>query len=250
MDDLSRALDEALLSDLECPVCMEYMVPPIQLCTNGHSICSRCRQSVQYCPTCRAKFSEIRCLALENIARSQKYPCANRLGGCIELFSIEHIAEHQAVCVYRKIKCPFQINWKCSWKGFKSDLKEHAKAAHPECYFEESTLRSSLFSDRILTVLSCFGELFVHYKRIQDGRLYCAVQLIGTSCEASKYKCEFTLRAANGIEQISNTFLVRSFTEDWQTSFNSGKCLCLDEVTVRNFLVGNNLNLTVTLSRV
>jgi uncharacterized OB-fold protein len=31
MDDLSRALDEGVLSDLECPVCMEYMVPPIQL---------------------------------------------------------------------------------------------------------------------------------------------------------------------------------------------------------------------------
>ena len=107
-----------------------------------------------------------------------------------------------------------------------------------------------MFWDRILTVLSCFGKLFVHYKRIQDGRLYCAAQLIGTSSEASKYKCEFTLRAANGIEQISKTFLVRSSTEDWETSFNSGKCLRLDEATVRNFLVGNNLNLTVTLSKV
>jgi uncharacterized OB-fold protein len=34
------ALDEALLSDLECPECMEYMVPPIKLCNNGHNICS------------------------------------------------------------------------------------------------------------------------------------------------------------------------------------------------------------------
>jgi E3 ubiquitin-protein ligase SIAH1 len=250
MDVKSRAVDEALLKELECPVCMQYMVPPIKLCTNGHNICSKCRERVQHCPTCRARFSEIRCLALENIARRQEYPCANRRSGCLELFSIEHIAEHHTLCVYGKIKCPFHINWNCSWKGFKSDLKEHAKAAHPECYFEETTLRSSLFCDRILTVLSCFGELFVHYKRIQDGRLYCAVQLIGTSSEASKYKCEFTLRATNGIEQISKTFLVRSFTEDFESSFNSGKCLRLDEVTVTNFLVGNNLKLTVTLSTV
>jgi len=247
---MSRALDEALLKDLECPVCMEYMVPPIKLCTNGHNVCSRCRQTVQWCPTCRAKFSDVRCLALENIARRQKYPCVNKEGGCLELFSIEHIDEHQAVCVYGKIKCPFKIKCYCSWKGFKSDLKEHAKTAHPGCFFEESTLRSSLFSDRILTILSCFGELFVHYKRIQDGRLYCAVQLIGTSSEASKYKCEFTLRAANGIEQISNTFLAQGYSEDFESSFNSGKCLRLDEVTVRNFLVGNKLNLTVTLSTV
>ena len=90
----------------------------------------------------------------------------------------------------------------------------------------------------------------MYYKRRVDGRLHCAVHLIGTSSEASKYKCEFTLRAANGIEQISKILLVRSFTEDFESSFNSGKCLRLDEVTVRNFLVGNNLNLTVTLSTV
>ena len=250
MDDLSRALEEALLRDLECPVCMEYMVPPIKLCMSGHNICSRCRWTVQRCPTCRAKFSEIRNVALENIVRRQMYPCANRQNGCLDLFSIEHIAEHQAVCVHGKIKCPFHVNRKCSWKGFKSNLKEHAKTAHPEGYFEESTLRSSLFLDGILTVLSCFGELFVHYKRIQDGTLYCAVQLIGTSSEASKYKSEFTLRATNGIEQISKTFLVQGYSEDWETSFNSGKCLRLDEATVRNFLVGNKLNLTVTLSTV
>jgi len=250
MDDISRALDEALLSDLECPVCMEYMVPPIKLCTNGHNICSKCRGTVKCCPTCRAEFSEIRNVALENIVRRQKYPCTNRERGCLELLSIEHINEHIFVCMYGKIKCPFQVNWNCSWNGFKSDLKEHAKAAHSECFFEESTLRSSLFSDRILTVLSCFGELFVHYKRICNGTLYCAVQLIGTNSEASKYKCEFTLRAANGVEQISNTFFVRSYTEDFEVSFNSGKCLRLDEATVRNFLVQNNLRLTVKLSKV
>ena len=133
---MSRALDEALLSDLECPVCMQYMVPPIKLCTNGHNICSRCRGTVQRCPICRAKFSEIRNVILENIIRRQNYPCANRQSGCLELLSIENIAEHKAVCIYEKIKCPFQINWNCSWKGFKSDLKEHAQAAHTGCFFE------------------------------------------------------------------------------------------------------------------
>ena len=249
MDDLTRALDEALLKDLECPVCMEYMVPPIKLCANGHNICSKCRGRVTCCPTCRSKFSEIRCLALENIARRQKYPCANRQIGCRELLSIEHIAKHQAVCEYGKIKCPIQIKWKCSWKGFKGNFKEHAKSAHPGCFFEGSEVRSPQVSD-IMVILSCFGELFVYYKRIQDGRLYGAVQLIGTSSEASKYKCEFTLRAANGIEQISKIFLVRSYAEDFETSFNSLKYLCFDEALERSFLVQNDLNLTVTLSKV
>ena len=248
MDGLTRAVDEALLKDLECPVCMEYMVPPIKLCKNGHNICSKCRGSAKRCPICRFKFSEIRNVALENIARRQNYPCLNRQSGCLELFSVEHIAKHHAACVYGKIKCPFKLNMNCSWNGYKSDLNEHAKAAHPKYFFESSTLNSPLILDGVMSLLSCFGELFVHYKRLVDGTLYCAVQLIGTSSEASKYKCEFTLRAANGIEQISKTFLVRSYAEDFETSLNSGKCLRLFEVTVRSFVVQNNLNLTVTLS--
>jgi hypothetical protein len=68
--------------------------------------------------------------------------------------------------------------------------------------------------------------------------------------EASKYKCEFALRAANGIEQISKTFLVHGYSEDWETIFNSGKYLSLEEVTTRNFFVQNELNLNMKLSRV
>jgi len=250
MDELARAVGEALLKEMECPVCMEYLVPPIKLCTNGHNICSKCRGRVTCCPTCRAEFSEIRNVALETIARSQKYPCANWQSGCRELFSTERIAEHHAACVYGKIKCPFKLNKNCSWNGYRSDLNEHAKAEHATEFFKLSSFRSPGFKDGIMNILSCFGELFVQYKQIRDGRFYCAVQLIGTSSEASKYKCEFTLRAANGIEQISNTLFVRGYSEEFETIFNSGKCFCLDEAVVRHYLVENKLNLTVTLSPV
>jgi hypothetical protein len=229
---------------------MEYMVPPIKLCTNGHNICSKCRGRVTCCPTCRAEFSEIRNVALENIARSQKYPCANRQSGCLDWFSVEHIAEHHAVCAYGKIKCPFKLTMNCSWNGFKNDLNEHAEAAHAAYFFNLSSFRSPRFKDKIMNLLTCFGQLFVQYKRIVDGRLYCAVQLIGTRSEASRYKCKFTLCAAKGIEQISNTLFVRSYSEDFETIFNSGKCLYLDEAVVRHYLVENELNLFVTLSPV
>ena len=251
MDDLSRDFNEALLKEMECPVCMQYMAPPIRLCTNGHNICSTCKKRVTCCPTCKAKFSDIRNVSLEHIARTQKYPCTNRQGGCLELLSIEHIADHHTACVYGKIKCPFTINKTCktAWNGFKSDLKEHAKAAHPRRFFE-SPLYRAVYVDGIVSLLSYFGEFFVTYQRIRRGKFYCAVQLIGTSSEASKYKCEFTLRAANGIEQISKTLFVRSYLEDFEKILNSGKCFCLDEAVVRNFLVQNNISFTMTLSAV
>jgi len=98
--------------------------------------------------------------------------------------------------------------------------------------------------------VSHFCELFTYHKSRKDGIYYCAVQLFGTSSEAAKYKCQFKLYAANGVEQISSIFFVRSSSEDFETIFNSGRCLRLDEVTAQNFLVEHDLNLTITLSKV
>jgi hypothetical protein len=101
-----------------------------------------------------------------------------------------------------------------------------------------------------VAIVSCFGDLFTYYQEKRDGRLYAAVQLIGTSSEASKYKCEFTLRAANGIEHISKTFLVSGYSEDLETIFNSGRCLNLDEETVKIFDEENRFKLNMKLSTV
>jgi hypothetical protein len=188
-------------------------------------------------------------LVLENIARRLKYPCVNRQNGCLDLFSIEHIAEHQAACVYGEIKCPFHLLKDCSWKGLKSSLKEHIKAEHPDRFFQGSKFNSSYLTD-FVGIASCFGELFTYYKQIRDGICYCAVQLIGTNSEASKYKCEFTLRAANGIEQISNTFLVQGYTEDFETIYNSRKYLHIDKEIITDFVKEDRLNLSITLSTV
>jgi hypothetical protein len=188
-------------------------------------------------------------VALENIARIQKYPCANRQSGCLDLFSVEHIAKHNAVCVYGKIKCPLLLFNGCSWNGLKNDLWEHVTAAHPKFCDEGSTFCDPCLSGA-LDIISCFGEVFIYYKEKKEGRCYAAVQLIGTSSEASKYKCELTLRAANGIEQISNTFLVRSYSEDFETIFNSGKCFNLDEETLKYFVEKTDHKLSGTLSRV
>jgi len=252
MEGMPGTLDENLLRELKCPECMQYMVPPIYLCQNGRSICSTCREERE-----RSEFTFvgdsvlcIRNVALENIARCQKYPCDNRQSGCLDLFSNEDIAQHLLGCVYREFDCPLQLYGKCSSKCMKSDMMNHLEKEHPGSFMETSTLSSVLFQDKGVSVLFCFGELFVHRQHERNGKFYCAVQLIGTSSEASKYKCEFTLRAANGIEQISNTFLVQGYSEDWETSFSSGKCLHVDEVTVKHFRVHNKLNWTITLSTV
>jgi hypothetical protein len=137
----------------------------------------------------------------------------------------------------------------CSWNGLKSDLKKHAKAKHPDNFHKRPVLYSANLSD-VVVILSCYGSLFAFCRKMKDGRLYCDVQLIGTSSEASKYKCNFTLRAENDIEIVSKTFLVQSCTVPFGKCFNTGKYLSLDEETVRNFIVQNKVNLIIILSKV
>ncbi|KAG5869055.1 hypothetical protein JTB14_032241 [Gonioctena quinquepunctata] len=57
--------NESLLTELECPICMEYMKPPIWMCSMGHSICNSCKPNVMKCPTCQVGLKRNRNFALE-----------------------------------------------------------------------------------------------------------------------------------------------------------------------------------------
>jgi hypothetical protein len=70
------------------------------------------------------------------------------------LFSTVHIAEHQRICLYGKVNCPFKISYYCHWRGLKSDIKGHAKVRHRRCFVKGSTIDSSMFVDGGLMILS------------------------------------------------------------------------------------------------
>lgn len=61
-------LSQDLLTELECPVCYEIMLPPIRLCLEGHSICNTCRLQLDRCPTCRKPLTNARNRVLEKVA--------------------------------------------------------------------------------------------------------------------------------------------------------------------------------------
>jgi len=56
---------------LECPVCLELMYPPIKIfqCAQGHALCGRCRPKCRNCPTCRGPMIG-RATVLEKLAQS------------------------------------------------------------------------------------------------------------------------------------------------------------------------------------
>jgi hypothetical protein len=149
MQSESTDIEEILLSELECPVCTEYMWPPITLCENGHNICDICRPKLDECPTCRKRFLNTRNVVLEKLARRVKYPCSYRQFGCKEMFAHDMLDEHQVKCWYRVLTCPAARCFpgiKCDWTGNYYEVTKHLIENHLEicCDYREVESRSFL----------------------------------------------------------------------------------------------------------
>lgn len=89
-----------LLRAIECPACLELLTGNIQICRNGHSLCSKCRNAVQFCPLCRGLFTKMRNYTLEALVALFEYPCKYAEEGCETYLKKAEIADHQRNCVY------------------------------------------------------------------------------------------------------------------------------------------------------
>lgn len=47
--NVPTAMSADLASLFECPVCFDYVLPPILQCQSGHLVCSSCRPKLSYC---------------------------------------------------------------------------------------------------------------------------------------------------------------------------------------------------------
>jgi hypothetical protein len=182
---------------------MEYMVPPITLCVNGHNICNMCRPKLAHCPTCRNPFLSTRSVALEKLAREVKYRGRYRKLGCEEV----ERDEHKVDCRYGQLKCPVTTKnireyrgWRyreasCDWAGNHNEVKNHLMENHLDVCsdYGEVELRSL---DRCLDAEGCNKFVFVYnevfYRTFSsfgwDGMFAVAVQYIGPPENAAKYK--------------------------------------------------------------
>jgi hypothetical protein len=148
----SSSLHDALRTALECPICIETMLPPILQCPSGHSICKTCSSKVRKCPTCRASLSNIRNLSLEQLAVDQgiEFPCAYASNGCKSVVRYSELSVHLNTCPQRPLMCPHAegcfcelCKWRqtraagqsqlmrgCKWTGSEDQLHEHLLKDH------------------------------------------------------------------------------------------------------------------------
>ncbi|CAG9785208.1 unnamed protein product [Diatraea saccharalis] len=98
-----KEFNQSLLRLLECPVCLEWMEPPMSQCRRGHLVCGRCRARLASCPVCRTTFSSVRNRAMEGVAEMVRYPCRHMCGREVRL---RRRAAHEASCGARRYACP------------------------------------------------------------------------------------------------------------------------------------------------
>lgn len=105
-----------LASLFECPVCFDYVLPPILQCQSGHLVCSSCRSKLTCCPTCRGSLGNIRNLAMEKVASNVKFPCKHSSYGCTASVVYTEKGDHEEGCEYRPYACPCP-GASCKWQG-------------------------------------------------------------------------------------------------------------------------------------
>lgn len=90
--------DKLLRQVFECPICKDYMVPPIHQCVSGHTLCNSCKTKLDKCPSCEAKIEETRNYILEDVAEKAELPCQYETDNCTFRGGVKRIAEHELDC--------------------------------------------------------------------------------------------------------------------------------------------------------
>jgi len=242
----SQDLSKDVLEQLECPVCMEYMLPPITLCGNGHNICSSCKQKIKNCPTCREPFFQIRNRTLEKLAVRVECPCPNKPHGCTLTFPIALIREHQDVCEYNPLECPLRKLVHCRWKGTFEEVKHHVTQKHRNWVTNMTGMTDNLIktfnkNKVYVRIFLLNDDMFQQRFEVLGSAVYFLIKYIGAEEKASQFKYKFKLGKRS--DKISVCNVVSSYNVDVQEVHSTGKCVKLYYDTLERFLDENN-NLT------
>ncbi|CAH1176934.1 unnamed protein product [Phaedon cochleariae] len=92
------AVVDLLRKQLQCPICMEYMVGNIYNCQKGHVACSVCKIQLTECPSCLTKIGKSRCFPLENLADEIVLACLFSGNGCDFTGKLKLLSQHEKHC--------------------------------------------------------------------------------------------------------------------------------------------------------
>jgi hypothetical protein len=234
-------LDWELLKELECPICLEYMVSTINMCENGHIICNSCKSKISICPSCQGKFIKGKNITLERIASIAVYPCKYREAGCKKTLKKENISYHNLECFYQSRECPFKklSDVNCPWTGALTAIGSHAKCDHTDQTAEHSgafevTLQNFNTVQRFCKAIFTLDKLFYLVWETTHHTFYFSVFCVGEKDEADQFTYDFIIGKQR--DSISITGTCRSYLEAKCLVMRPGECVTLHYRTVQKYV--------------
>ena len=236
-------IGKSVLTELECAACKEYMVPPINICMDGHNICNTCSPTVSSCPTCKQWLLKIRNVSLENLSLQMQFPCRYSKYGCKNTFSYNAFREHEAICGYSPQPCPVDyLSFKmlCNWTGIAKDVKNHLQTAHKnlcEDYKAQHLLllpssNASIYSYKFLFA---YNKIFCYRLLNQREIVYVVLHYIGPAKNDLKYQYKVIVMNNEDTEGVVVTHLARRFNETGDYVFFPKNCMKLHHDLTERF---------------
>ncbi|KAF3705447.1 E3 ubiquitin-protein ligase Siah2 [Channa argus] len=242
----------------ECPVCFDYVLPPILQCQAGHLVCNPCRQKLSCCPTCRGPLSpSIRNLAMEKVASTLPFPCKYSLAGC--LLSLHHSEkpDHEEVCEFRPYTCPCP-GATCKWHGSLEAVMPHLMHAHKsittlqgeDIVFLATDINLPGAVDWVM-MQSCFSHHFMLVLEKQEKyeghqQFFAVVLLIGTRKQAENFAYRLELNGSR--RRLTWEATPRSIHDGVAAAIMNSDCLVFDTSIAHLFADNGNLGINVTIS--
>lgn len=254
----SNQTNQDLASLFECPVCFDYVLPPILQCHAGHLVCSSCRPKLTCCPTCRGQLGgNIRNLAMEKVASTVMFPCRYQSSGCgLSLLHTEK-TDHEETCEFRPYSCPCP-GASCKWQGSLEQVMSHLMQVHKsittlqgeDIVFLATDINLPGAVDWVM-MQSCFGHHFMLVLEKQekfDGhqQFFAIVQLIGTRKQAENFAYRLELNGHR--RRLTWEATPRSIHEGVSSAIMNSDCLVFDTTIAQLFADNGNLGINVTIS--
>ena len=254
----TTASNNNLASLFECPVCFDYVLPPILQCHNGHLVCSNCRRKLTRCPTCRDPLTRsIRNLALEKLAVSVLFPCKYAAFGCEITMPPTEKADHEEHCEFRPCCCPCPGTF-CRWQGSVNAVVPHLMQNHESIttlqgkvvVFLAVNINLSGAVDWVM-MQYCFGFHFIlvlEKVETYDGyqKFFAAVQLVGTHEQAENFV--YRLELNGNRRRLTWEATPLSIHDRLTTAIMNSDCLVFDPGVAELFAENGDLSINVTIS--
>ncbi|KAF5278673.1 hypothetical protein FQA39_LY00715 [Lamprigera yunnana] len=202
----SEDVNSTLISQLECPVCGEYMKAPIFQCSAGHTICKYCKNEIARCPTCNENILDTRNFSLESMSEFAKFNCAYRKYGCLSRLRFHEINAHETACQAEFFTCPIVDSHECSWVGNMEALIEHTTSSHNKNVLNPSRIISALLNDSLENNIDTFlmksrDSLFRLISKYEERCFQFTVQYMGAAKNSENYSYALDVLDNNGLNQ-------------------------------------------------